>query len=157
MEDKKDTEIVHSNGAIKGGIELDAMETLLDVPSRQHIEETVILNRRGKGKMKFKVRAIGGEEYKDIQEQCTQRVRNRRGGGMTTEFDARKSQRLVVLACVLEPSLKDKKLMEAYNVPADQPELVVDRALLPGEVDLLSESILDLSGYTDEVLEKVKV
>lgn len=148
-------EVLEKNG--KGGnVELDAMEVLLDVSSRQSITEEIVLKRRGKGNFKVKIRAIGGDEYKDIQDQCTTRIRDRKAGGMRSEFDGRKSQKLVVLACVIEPNLTDHSLLAAYKVNATVPEDIIDLAFLPGEVDFLAESILELSGYTDEVLEKVK-
>lgn len=138
-----------------GMVELDPMEILLDVPARQNITEEVNITRRDK-KFKVKIRAIGGEEYRNIQDQCTTRIVDRKRGGLRTEFDQRKSQRLVILNCVSEPNLRDKKLLDAYNVRPEDEDAIVDRAFLPGEVDYLAECILELSGYTEEVLEKVK-
>lgn len=152
-------EIVESNGS--GNIEMDTMETLLDVSARQNIEENITIKRpnRKTGKetvLKFKIRAISGEEYKRYQEQATTRIRDRKAGGVRTEFDYRKSQRLVVYNCVVSPDLKNKKLADAYNVNDMEPEMIVEKALLPGEIDYLAEWILEISGYTEEVLEKVK-
>lgn len=140
-----------------GRVELDAMELLLDTTSRKNITEILTLNtRKGKPSLRIKIRAIGGEEYKDIQEQCTDRYRDRKSGNMRSEFDGRKSQRLVIMTCVLEPNLKDDRLLKAYDVSSASPEDVVDKAFLPGETDYIAESILELSGYNEEVLAKVK-
>lgn len=161
MDNRVDEDKVESNGHGKGVIEVDAMEVLLDVPSRQNIETTVSLTRRtndgGKKRFVVAVKAIGGDRYKDIQEQCTERRHNRRTGTITQEFDARKSQKLVILECVTKPDLRDAKLQGAYNVNASIPEDIVDKVFLPGEIDKLSDEILDISGYNEEVLDKVKV
>lgn len=156
-----DEEIVKGNGAKAGVVELDAMSVFLDVTSRRDVTDTIYITRRrpGQGSVRFpiKIRSLEGDRYKQIQEQCTTRTRNRRTNQTTSEFDGLKSQKITIMECVVEPDLKDPKLLSAHGISVHMPEDIVDAVFLPGEKDLISDEILDLSGYNEEVLARAKV
>jgi hypothetical protein len=60
----------------------------------------------------------------------------------------------ILLAGVVEPNLKDKALLEKYG--AGTPAELVKKLLLPGEIETISKTIEQLSGYRVTVLEEIK-
>ena len=60
----------------------------------------------------------------------------------------------IVLAGVIEPSLKDADLLAKYK--AMTPAELVKAMLLPGEIEDLSREIEKLSGYRTVTIEEVK-
>lgn len=150
--DKVDEE----NKAQAATTELDPLEVLLDVNARQNIVEEVVLTRKGKGPFRVKIQAIQGKVYDEIQDKATTTKQNRRTQQMVKEQDNRMLRRLVVLEGVLEPNLREPRLLEAYGIAKGKEEFIVDAAFLPGEVDVLGDRILTLSGYTDDLIDVTK-
>lgn len=70
------------------------------------------------------------------------------------DVDVPEMQTLTVLAGVKEPNLKDKNLLDYYNVPT--PKELLRKLLLPGEIASLYNTISDLSGYGEGAVEEVK-
>ena len=60
----------------------------------------------------------------------------------------------ILLAGVVEPSLKDKALQEKYG--AATPAELVKKLFLAGEIETISRMIEQLSGYRVTVLEEIK-
>lgn len=60
----------------------------------------------------------------------------------------------IILAGVVEPNLKDTELLKKYS--AATPAELVKKLLLPGEIETLSKTIEQMSGYRTTVLEEVK-
>lgn len=60
----------------------------------------------------------------------------------------------IVLAGTMEPSLKDKGLMEKYG--ATTPAELVKKILQPGEIEVIARNVELLSGYRKTVLEEIK-
>lgn len=60
----------------------------------------------------------------------------------------------IVLAGVVEPDLKDARLLEKYK--AVTPAELVKKMLRPGEIEDLSRAIERLSGYRVATIEEVK-
>ncbi len=132
---------------------VDPLSALLDAPTEAPTDQ-VLLKRL---KAEFTVVAITDDRaYDRIVERCTRYVKNRRGGARTREVDGRRLSRLTVAEYCINPSFIPKHnqaqyeaLVEKYG--ATEPEDLVDRALYMGEVDLLADAILTLSGFDDEV------
>lgn len=61
--------------------------------------------------------------------------------------------RYIIVESVVEPNLKDKKLMDTFGClePTDVPDKLLD----PGEVTSVARKIMNLSGYGKDI--KVKV
>lgn len=98
------------------------------------------------------LKALRDDEIEAIQEQCTHTMRDRRGR-VTREFDSQKFARRLIVAASVKPNWGAPELMRKFE--ASTPDQVVRRLLLAGEIDMLSDAILDLSGY-EEGIEELK-
>lgn len=92
------------------------------------------------------LRALTGDEIFKIRDRCT--IRNKTG---VEQFDNGKFNSLLVATAIIKPDLKNKKLLEAYNVIT--PEELVKKLFLAGELIQLVDIVLDLSGYNEEIEE----
>lgn len=98
------------------------------------------------------VKALRDDEIEALQEQCTRTTRDRRGR-VSREFDSQKFARRLIVAASVKPNWGAPELMRKFE--ASTPDQVVRRLLLAGEIDMLSDVILDLSGY-EEGIEELK-
>lgn len=99
-----------------------------------------------------KCQAIDGERYADIQRSAVDL--NKKGGIKNLNlFDM---QVLTVIDGVVEPSLKDSKLLKHFGCAT--PKDLVKKLFLAGEIAELSNVITELSGYdkTEDDEEEVK-
>lgn len=96
-------------------------------------------------KVVFKVRAIDGQRYADIQRLAID-ISNK---GNVKDIDMYKLQVLTIIEGVVDPNLKDKRLLEHFNCAT--PEELVKKLLLAGEITDLYNEITALSGYETEV------
>jgi hypothetical protein len=132
---------------------VDPLSALLDAPLEPPTEEV----RIGRLNALFVVQAITDDaEYDRIVERCTSYVKSRRGQGRTREVDGRRLARLTVATYCVKPSFTPKYDKAEFEALASkfgtrEPEDLVKRALLMGEVDLLADKIMTLSGFDDEV------
>lgn len=125
-------------------------KTLTEMPKRE-VEVPRLTQVLGEP---FKVvcQAIDGERYADIQKASIDL--NKKGGVRNINlFDM---QVLTVIDGVVEPSLKDKKLLQHFNCVA--PKELVKKLFLAGEIAELSNVVTELSGYdkTEEDEEEIK-
>lgn len=88
------------------------------------------------------VQAIDGKRYRDIRNMATKTVKNK------TKFDVGQFQDNVVLNGVVEPSLKDKDLLDRFKVAT--PLELMDKLFYPGDINKLSDKISELSGFDEE-------
>lgn len=88
------------------------------------------------------VQAIDGKRYRDIRNMATKTVKNK------TKFDVGQFQDNVVLNGVVEPSLKDKALLDRFKVAT--PLELMDKLFYPGDINKLSDKISELSGFDEE-------
>lgn len=93
----------------------------------------------------FRIRAIDGQRYSDIQRLAID-ISNK---GNVKDIDMYKLQVLTIIEGVVDPNLKDKKLLEHFNCAT--PEELVKKLLLAGEITDLYNEITKLSGYETEV------
>jgi len=96
-------------------------------------------------KVVFKVRAIDGQRYADIQRLAID-ISNK---GNVKDVDMYKLQVLTIIEGVVDPNLKDKRLLEHFSCTT--PEELVKKLLLAGEITDLYNEITALSGYEVEV------
>lgn len=99
-----------------------------------------------------KCQAIDGERYADIQRSAVDL--NKKGGIKNLNlFDM---QVLTVIDGVVEPSMKDSKLLKHFGCVT--PKELVKKLFLAGEIAELSNVITELSGYdkTEDDDEEVK-
>lgn len=125
-------------------------KTIMEMPKRE-VEVPRLTQVLGEP---FKVvcQAIDGERYADIQKASIDL--NRKGGVRNINlFDM---QVLTVIDGVVEPSLKDTKLLQHFNCVT--PKDLVKKLFLAGEVAELSNVVTELSGYDkiEEDEEEVK-
>lgn len=101
----------------------------------------------------FTCQAIDGRKNGDIQKAGLNFKK-----GNVSDIDIYEIQVLSVIEGVVEPSLKDKKLLEHFN--AITPKELVDKLFLAGEITELYNTINELSGYdkdeSKEVNEEIK-
>ena len=88
------------------------------------------------------VQAIDGKRYRDIRNMATKTVKNK------TKFDIGQFQDNVVLNGVVDPSLKDKDLLDRFKVAT--PLELMDKLFYPGDINKLSDKISELSGFDEE-------
>ena len=100
---------------------------------------------------KVKCKAIDGERYADIQRSAVDL--NKKGG--LRDINLFEMQVLTVIDGVIEPSLKDKRLLAYFGCAT--PKELVKKLFLAGEIAELSSVITELSGYDkDEDEEELK-
>ena len=111
------------------------------------IEETVILSERLKDHP-FKIKPISNEEYQAYTKRATKI--NTKGKNKGAEFDSRQFNMDVVLNHTVEPNFRDADFVAEAGVMT--PEQLVNKLVLSGEVQELSNKISALSGF-DNTLE----
>ena len=153
-----DTPMEAVRAELEIGDSVDPLTALLDAPLEAPTAE-VYIKRLG---AHFTVQAITDDrEYERLVEQCTSYVRARRGQGRTREVDGRRLGRLTVANYCTSPAFHRRHGQAEFEQLAgkfdtEEPDVLVDRALLMGEVDLLADKILDLSGFEDDGVETAK-
>ena len=100
---------------------------------------------------KIRCKAIDGERYADIQRSAVDL--NKKGD--LRDINLFEMQVLTVIDGVVEPSLKDKRLLAYFGCAT--PKELVKKLFLAGEIAELSSVITELSGYDkDEDEEELK-
>lgn len=59
----------------------------------------------------------------------------------------------LVLECVVEPNLKEPQLLQAYGCV--EPLEVVEKIFDPGEISLISQELVKMAGYGDDIVKVV--
>ena len=120
------------------------------------ITKEVVVSKRIKDTegnlMKFKVKPMLNEEYLEYQNQCTI---PKKGGKI--DFNSRRFNQLIILNHTVEPNFRDANIIQKAEVRT--PEQLLNKFLLAGEIQALSEQIRILSGFEDsldDLVEEVK-
>lgn len=92
-------------------------------------------------KFELQLSALDPKRYAEIQRQSVDL--SKKGG--IKDFDLFDMQVLTLLDGIKEPNLKDKKLLDHFNVPT--PKELVARLFLSGEIADIYNEINVLSGY----------
>ena len=112
---------------------------LMSMPTRE-VEMPRLSEMTGEP-FKVKCRAIDGERYADIQRSAIDL--NKKGG--LRNINLYEMQVLTVIDGVVEPSLKDERLLAYFGCVT--PKDLVKKLFLAGEIAELSNVITELSGY----------
>ena len=120
------------------------------------IEREVVVSKRivdANGQMlKFKIRPMLNEQYLEYQNQCTV---PKKGGKI--DFNSKRFNQLVILNHTVEPNFRSAELIQQAGVST--PEQLLNKMLLAGEIQTLSEQIREVSGFADsldELVDEVK-
>lgn len=133
----------------------DPLKALLAVDTSQPIQDTHRIKRLG---VDFVIEAFQDDKvYDSVVERATHYVR-RKGGNRQRQVDNRRLSKLLVIEGTVYPAFSPRRGQESFAQLAakygtEDPETLVGRALLPGEIDQLAEKILELSGYDDDLEE----
>lgn len=112
---------------------------LMEMPTRE-VEMPRLSQVLGEN-FTVKCRAIDGERYADIQRSAIDL--NKKGG--LRNINLYEMQVLTVIDGVVEPSLKDERLLAYFGCVT--PKELVKKLFLAGEIAELSNVITELSGY----------
>lgn len=119
-----------------------------------NISEEIVLSKRLKD-VKFKIRPMTGSEHQRYQNMCIINANNPK----KRNFDLTKFQSLIVVNHTVEPNFKDAEWLESAKIADKDPMKLISKVLLAGEIETLSEKILSLSGFSedmDELIDEVK-
>lgn len=111
------------------------------------ITKDVIVSKRLKD-FKFKISPMSGTEFGEFQKLCTSIDRKGK-----QSFNAGRFNELVVINKVIEPSFRDAEAIKASGVMT--PEQFLNKSLLGGEIQTLSEAVVELSGFGGGIDEEV--
>lgn len=134
---------------------MSKLDAFLHPVETEQTKEVIISKRfrDEKGKpVPFKIKAITQEENDRLIKQSTRRTKE--NGGYVENLDKLGYNHKLILACVVEPDLRDAELCASYNTV--DPEEVAGRMLLSGEYRTLIEAILSLNGFNDDLDEDAK-
>lgn len=132
------------------GENVDPLDALLAVDKApEDITEDVPLTLIDGQETVFTIRALTGDEIDAISDKCTTWVKRGRQGKVK-EMDNQRFERELIVAATAKPQLEDARLLQKFGVRSG--EQVVKRTLLPGTYDGLATKVLELSGYTDDLV-----
>ncbi|QOR33946.1 XkdN-like protein [Clostridium sp. 'deep sea'] len=94
----------------------------------------------------FTIKALTENEAEDVLQRCTKRSKS------GTKLNNSRYLRLVAVAGTVNPNFSDSKSLSELGCRTS--EEYIKKVLLPGEIAVLAEQILDISGYSD--LENLK-
>jgi hypothetical protein len=131
---------------------MSKLQDFLNDSSIEEMVEEVVVSERFKDKdgnyLKFKIANIPMDEYKGIQKLCTKT--SKKG----TEFDSVAFSEKIVIKGTLDPNFKDAESIKKKGCIT--PEAYLKKVLKTGEIIKLSEKILVLSGFEDNIEELIE-
>lgn len=136
--------------------EMEALDVLMAAKRPVVVDEYVIRKRDGiPADLKLKLGTV--HNFDELSEQASTRFvpnREERRAGMTekVEQDQQLFLRLVVVAGTKHPNLETPALLQAQGVPTG--EALVEKLMRPGEIAKCAEYVMDLSGYSDDSVER---
>lgn len=126
----------------------DLLDALLGTPDES--TKDVYMKRF---KKYFTVKAISSEEYSKLENRCKYPVKNTRTHRLEEKIDQDKLANLLILTACVKPDWSNKKLLEKYGT--SEPTTVIKKRLFIGEINELSNAIMEISGF-DDGLEEIK-
>jgi hypothetical protein len=128
---------------------MDALDALLSADLK--IEQDVFIKRLN---TYFTIKAIDGKTLNELRDRATHYVG--KGAKKKAQLNEEEFNGSLIVAGCVSPDFSNAKLLERYG--AMDGGDCVQKALLAGEITLLQEAILRLSGFDDrdEELEEVK-
>lgn len=97
------------------------------------------------GDIYFTIRALTLDEIKAVREKATHVTFNKKSHEREEVYDSEDGALFIILEGVIDPDLRDKRLLERYE--AATPKELLKKILLSGEIDSLSSQIGQLSGF----------
>ena len=98
----------------------------------------------------IKLQAVHPQRYTEIQSMAVSL--NKIGG--INNIDIYKQNTHMILASLVEPNIKDRKLLDHFKVAT--PVDLIGKLFLAGEIDTINKKINELSGFSDEEFNKIK-
>ena len=98
----------------------------------------------------FKVKALDGKQYNEYQTLAVENPNSNK----KRSFNAKKFNELIIVNCVIEPNFKDADFIKKLGVP--DAISAVYKTLASGEIAELSEQILSISGFGNEIEDAVE-
>lgn len=112
------------------------------------ITKKVVVSKRLKDKdgklLEFTIKPMLQEQYLDYQQQCTI---PKKGGKI--DFNTRRFNQLLILNHTIEPNFRSAELLQKAG--CSQPEQLLNKSLLAGEIQVLAEQIRVVSGFEDSL------
>jgi hypothetical protein len=106
---------------------------------------------------KWVVRALDDDLNERLMEEASYYKRNPRTGQQVRELNTQEFARLVVYHCTVEPNLKSPDLFKKFGLKPHQHVALIKRILpLPGYVERISSRVMDLSGFSDQLIDVAK-
>ncbi|MEN6325787.1 MAG: hypothetical protein ABFD18_06235 [Syntrophomonas sp.] len=109
-------------------------------------EKTVTIPRLG---VPVTLKGLTGKQVFNLREQCTHRYKER--GRDVQRLDEEAFNCGLIALATVKPNWGDQQLMTKFN--ASGPEEVIKRILLAGELAMLGDEVMDLSGFNLEAEE----
>ena len=116
--------------------------------SVDNLTEKVVVSAR-LAQYPFTIRAMTGPEFADYQKMATKVGRHNK-----VEFNRKLFNELVVLNQTVEPNFRDASLIK--DCGCQNPEQLLYKKLLAGEIAELAQQISTLSGFDTDMEEAVK-
>ena len=95
------------------------------------------------------IRSLTTDEYHSIRTMALENPNSNK----KRRFNINKFNDNVVIACLVDPNLKDAEMLKAANL-MDSIQLL-HKVFLPGEIDIISEKILEASGFNTDMEEDI--
>lgn len=139
---------------VGAGAGVDPLSALLNLDTRvSDVSETFDVPLPDTTVIEWTVRALEQSEIDTLRERCTRWVKKGRGAKVE-ELDVQLYTQLIVAAATQNPDLTDERLRQKFGV--NRPEQLLAAILLPGTVDGLASKVLEVAGYTDDLVEAGK-
>ncbi len=153
-EEMKDAVLMNENDIIKG------MISAADYRSDKELQQPILIKRNGNVLFSFRIRPLSDEELDFCREKATKYVRNKKMAGMKLpeDTDMVKFRNLKIYNATIEEDKKktweNQKVKDALHLR--EPLEIIEKCLLPGEKNDITEAIDKISGFTDDMDEVVK-
>lgn len=135
---------------------MNRLSAFLHPVSETEEKEVIISNRfvDEKGNpIPFKIRALKQEENDAIVKRC-HRTRKGPNGQLQDFVDPTELTRQIIVAATVDPDFRSAEVCDHFGV-AD-PAMVPGKMLLAGEFSKLSQAIMELSGFSEDLTEQAK-
>lgn len=130
----------------------NALQALLGAKPVTEITDTVTMERLG---TEFKIKALSMDDVTKLKEEAT--YYTGQGAKRKAEINEEQLGLLMIVEATVEPDFGDKALLAHFD--AKTASQCVQKALLPGEFNDLTQAVVQLSGLkpaSTEEIEEVK-
>jgi len=109
------------------------------------VEESLYIKRL---KMDWRVRSVVYDEFRTIADRSLEASVGKNGRRLVNT-DEQLSQLLLIYYGSVDPDLHDERLYQKYGINKLEPEELIKKILLPGEIAAVSALIQKMSGFDD--------